>query len=275
VILVAGATGNVGGELVAQLARAGTPVRGLVRRPSASLPDGATAVVGDLNEPGSLTAALDGAEAMLLLPGYDHLPDLLERAQAAGVARVVLLSGSGAGARDPDNALSRYLLASEAAVRDSSLTWTVLRPVAFMANALQWVGQLAVGDTVRAPFATVRQAVVDPHDIAAVASVALREDGHHGRTYPVTGPESLTAGQRLAILGEALGRELSLVAAPDDEARAEMSQSTPPEYVHAFFRFYADGMLDESQVQPTVAEVTGRAPRSFRAWAQAHAGAFA
>jgi uncharacterized protein YbjT (DUF2867 family) len=273
VILVAGATGNVGGELVARLARAGTPARGLVRRPAA-LPEGATAVVGDLNDPDSLAAALDGAAAMFLLPGYDRLPELLERAHAAGVTRVVLLSGSGAGARDPDNALSRYMLASEAAVRASSLSWTVLRPVAFMVNALQWAGQLADGDTVRAPFATVRQAVVDPHDIAAVAAVALGEDGHHGRTYAVTGPESLTAGQRLAILGEALGRELSLQAQSDDEARAEMSQSTPPEYVHAFFRFYADGMLDESQVLPTVAEVTGRAPRSFRAWARAHADAF-
>jgi uncharacterized protein YbjT (DUF2867 family) len=274
VILATGATGNVGGELVAQLAQAGEPVRALVRDSSASLPAGATAVIGDLNDPAGLGSALEGVEAMFLLSGYDNLPELLRRAHRAGVARVVLLSGSAAGARDTDNSLSRYLLASEAAVRDSQLGWTVLRPVAFMTNTLQWADQLRASNSVRVPFAGVRAAVVDPHDIAAVAAVALRSEEHHGRTYAVTGPQSLSPAQRLATLGEALERELELVALSDEQARADMAATTPPEYIHAFTRFYADGMLDESEVRPTVGAVTGRPPRTFRSWADAHASAF-
>lgn len=274
-ILVAGATGNVGAELVRVLAEAGEPVRALTRRPDAAvLPPGATAVGGDLNDPDSLVPALEGTRGMYLLSGYRNLPGLLERAETSGVQQVVLLSGSSAGARDLDNAISRYMVASEQAVRGSGLAWTILRPVSFMSNTLQWAGQLRAGDKVRAPFASVRVATVDPHDIAAVAAEALLSGGHDRRVYAVTGPESLLPADRVRILGEVLGRDLHFIGESDDEARAEMTAAMPGEYVAAFFRFFADGMLDESPVLPTVAELTGRPPRTFRQWALAHADAF-
>jgi uncharacterized protein YbjT (DUF2867 family) len=273
-ILVAGATGNVGAELVRVLTSAGQPVRALSRRPqSATLPAGASAVGGDLNEPDTLTDALNGTRGMFVLSGYRDMPGLFRRARAAGVRQVVLLSGSSAGARDLDNAISRYMVASEAAVRESGLGWTILRPVSFMSNTLQWADQLRSGDVVRAPFADVLVAPIDPCDIAAVAAAAL-SGGHEERVYPLTGPESLRPADRLHVLGSVLGRELRFVAQTDAEARAEMSAAMPSPYVDAFFRFFADGMLDESAVLPTVADVTGRPPRTFRQWALAHAAAF-
>jgi uncharacterized protein YbjT (DUF2867 family) len=166
------------------------------------------------------------------------------------------------------------MAASERAVRDSGLDWTILRPAMFMSNTMQWIPQLRAGDVVRAPFAGVRAAVIDPADIGAVAALALTGDGHAGQVYPLSGPESLRPGDRVRILGQALGRDLRFEAQGDAETRAEMSASTPVEYVDAFFNFYAGGALDESAVLPTVAELTGRAPGTFAAWAAAHAGAF-
>jgi len=143
-----------------------------------------------------------------------------------------------------------------------------------MSNALEWADQLRSGDVVTAPFAGVRTAQIDPLDIAAVAAAALTTDAHEGRSYRLSGPESLLAADRVAILAHVLGRELRLEPQPDEEAYADMSARMPTEYVDAFFSFFVDGTLDESEVLPTVEEVTGRPPRTFADWAAAHAGAF-
>jgi uncharacterized protein YbjT (DUF2867 family) len=275
VILVTGATGNVGGELVRALLAAGEPVRALTRGTApAALPAGAEQVAGDLDRPESLAEPLAGVGAVFVLPGYQDMPGVLAEAKRAGVERVVLLSGGSAGSGDESNAITRYMMRSEAAVRAAGVPWTILRPSAFMANALRWVPQLHAGDVVRLPFANVRVAVVDPFDIAAVAAEALRSDAHECRIYRVSGPESVLPADQVAVLADVLGRKLRFEAQPDDEARAEMTASMPAEYVDAFFEFYVDGSLDESAVLPTVREVTGREPRTFREWALAHADAF-
>jgi uncharacterized protein YbjT (DUF2867 family) len=274
-ILVTGATGNVGGELVSALAEAGQPVRALTRAGrEQDFPPGVQSVTGDLNKPQSMGNALTGAEAIFLYPGYQDLAGTLAQARRAGVRRVVLLSGSSAASGDTGNAVSRYMIESEEAVRASGLAWTLVRAFGFMSNTLQWIPQLRKGDLVRVPFAGVPIAMVDPSDIAAVAAAALTATGHDGRVYTVSGPQALRPADRARILGEVLGRDLRFEGQPDDEARAEMSASMPAEYVDAFFDFYVNGTLDESQPQPDVAEVTGRPPRTFRQWAQAHAGAF-
>lgn len=274
-ILVTGATGNVGGELVRALADAGKEVRALTRGAGHSgLPEGVNGVVGDLDQPGTLSGALDGVRGVFLLSGYRDMPGVLAEIRRAGVERVVLLSGGSAASGDMSNAISAYMIRSESAVRDSGLPWTILRPSAFMSNALRWLPQLTAGDLVRAPFATVRTATVDPYDIAAVAAEALQGVGHEGCIYQPTGPESLLPADQVRILAQVLGRDLRFEAQSDDEAREEMTKNIPAEYVDAFFDFYVAGTLDESQVRPTVQDVTGRAPRTFEQWAQAHAGAF-
>lgn len=274
-ILVTGATGNAGGAVVRALVAAGAPVRALVRDPAgARLPDGVDAVVGDLNRPETVAPHLDGVTAAFVLSGYGGLTETLLHMRRACVQRVALLSSSAAPSEDLTNAVARYHVLSERAVRDSGLAWTFLQPNSFMTNTLQWAPQLRVGDVIRAAFPDIHVATIDPDDIGAVAAAALISDAHAGRAYRLSGPELLLAADRVRILGDVLGRDLRFERQSDEEARAEMSQAMPAEYVDAFFRFFAAGELDESQVLPTAQEVTGRAPRSFEQWARAHADAF-
>jgi uncharacterized protein YbjT (DUF2867 family) len=275
VILVAGATGNAGGAVVRALVNSGEHVRALVRDADrAPLPAGVDAVAGDLNEPATLAAHLAGVTAAFLLSGYGGLEETLANMRRAGVERLVLLSSSAAPAGDLTNAVARYHILSERAVRESGLGWTFLQPNTFMTNTFQWLPQLRLRDVIRAPFADVSVATIDPDDIGAVAALALTSDAYTGRALRLSGPESLSPADRVAILAQVLRRELRFEAQSDEEARAEMDATMPAEYVDAFFRFFVDGDLDESAVLPTVQEVTGRPPRSFEAWARAHADAF-
>jgi uncharacterized protein YbjT (DUF2867 family) len=275
-ILVTGATGNAGGAVVRALLERGGRVRALARSGSeAALPEGVEPVVGDLNRPDTFADALAGVRAAFLLSGYERMDDLLARLEAAGAERVILLSSSAAPSGDLTNAVARYHIESEQLVRESGISWTFLQPNSFMSNAFRWLPQLQAGDVVRLPFADVPVAPIDPGDLAAVAVAALTGNGHEGRSYRLSGPESLRPGDQVAILARVLGRELHFEAQPDAEAREEMSRSMPPEYVDAFFSFFAEGRLDESEVLPTVEQVTGRRPRTFEQWARDHAGEFA
>jgi uncharacterized protein YbjT (DUF2867 family) len=275
-ILVTGATGNVGRELVRALADAGQEVRALVRGQAdrSRMPAGVEVVVGDLDRPETLATAVQGVRGVHLLSGYQGMEGLLADARRAGVERVVLQSSSAVPGGDLGNAVARYHIRSEEAVRRSGLAWTMLQPNSFMSNATQWLPQLRAGDVIHAPFAHVRVATIDPADVAAVSARALTSDGHAGRSYRLSGPQSLTPADRVEVLAKVLGRKLRFQAQSDADARAEMRAAMPAEYVDAFFSFFADGTLDESEVLPTVREVTGRPPRSFEQWAIAHADAF-
>ncbi|MGI5379433.1 NAD(P)H-binding protein [Streptomyces sp. CA-251387] len=270
-----GATGNVGAELVRALAEAGQPTRAMSRSGRMDgLPPGVTAVAGDLNRPETVRQALGGVRAMFLMPGYGGQRQILADARAAGVERIVLLSGKSAGTGDTGNAVAGYLIDAENAVRESGPAWTFLRPTSFMSNALQLADQIRKGDEVRVPFPDVRTADVDPHDIAQVALRALLSDEYTGRALEVTGPEALLPADRVRVLGEVLGRDLRTVGLAPEEARAELEARMPKPYVDAFFSFFVDGTLDESEVLPTVREVTGREPRTFEQWVRAHAEGF-
>jgi uncharacterized protein YbjT (DUF2867 family) len=212
--------------------------------------------------------------AVFLLSGYEDMSTTLAEARAAGAQRVVLLSSSAAPGGDMSNAVARYHILAEQAVRASGLPWTFLQPNSFMSNTFQWRAQLRVGDTIRAPFAGVPVATIDPDDVGAVAAEALTSGAHEGRAYRLSGPEALLPADRVTILAEVLGRDLRFEPQSDDDARGEMSGAMPQEYIDAFFDFFAHGALDESKVHPSVEELLGRPPRSFREWANAHAEAF-
>ena len=274
-ILVTGATGNAGGGVINGLLELGADVRGLVRPGSdAELPDGAEATPGDLNDPESLRGSLEGVSAVFLLSGYEGMEQTLALMRDAGIERVVLLSSSAAPTGDLDNAVARYHILSERAVRGSSLPWTFLQPNSFMSNAYRWLPQLENGDVVHGPFGDVAIATIHPDDLGAVAARALASDEHAGKTYRLSGPEALRPGEQVAIMAKYTGRDLRFEAQSDDEARAEMEEQMPKEYVDAFFSFFSDGTVDETTVHPTVEQVTGRRPRSFDDWAEAHAEAF-
>jgi uncharacterized protein YbjT (DUF2867 family) len=277
VLLVTGATGNVGREVVRQLAGAGRPVKGLVRNQHSAdrLPAGVEPVIGDLGQPETFVAALSDVTAIHLLAGYAGLDALLSAARETGVRRIVLQSSSSAPSGDLDNAVARYHILAERAVRASGLEWTFLQPNTFMTNTLDWRDQLAAGDTVRAAFGGVAVATIDPADIAAVSVQALTTDGHAGRSYRLSGPQALRPGDRLEILARVLRRPLRFEPLSDEQARAEMTADMPAEYVDAFFSFFVDGTIDETTVHPTVQELLERPPASFEQWVRAHVGEFA
>jgi uncharacterized protein YbjT (DUF2867 family) len=274
-ILVTGATGNVGSELTRTLAARGESVRVLARQPDqASFPAGVQVVAGDLEDPGSLAPALDGVSEVFLLGGF-ATPDLLRRISAAGAGHVVLLTSRCVIGGNPENTVTRMWLEAEAAVRDSGVAWTILRPSGFQSNALRWLPQLRQGDVVRAPWPAVPIAAIDPADIAAVASAVLTEPGRQGEALTLSGPEPLTPGEQVAVLGYALQRPLRYEPLPDDEARASMmADGTPASLIDAFFRFYSAGEFDDSAITTTVHETTGRPPHTFDQWVHAHAYLF-
>ncbi|GIG67033.1 NmrA family NAD(P)-binding protein [Phytomonospora endophytica] len=264
-ILVTGATGNTGRHVVAELLRRGRTVRALTRDPAtAKVPAGAEVVGGDHNAPSTLDAAFDGVTGLhiTVTEGVaDSGPALVKRAVAAGVERITILWGG-------------YVGPAEEAVARSGVRWTRLEPEEFMANALDWRDDIAEG-VVRAPFPAVRSAVAHEGDIGEIAAVALTEDGHDERAYSINGPEPLTAPERVAILSDALGRELRYVETSRQDALGKLLargvSQADAEYVVGW---HESPPASAYTPNDTIAKVLGRPPRTFAAWAAENAGRF-
>lgn len=279
-IVVTGATGNVGRPLVAALAAAGERVTAVSRGIApADLPDGVVRVRADLAEPESLRPALDGAGALFLHDGGTggHGLDaraVLAVARDAGVARVVLLSSQAVATRPESPSHGGAMRAVEDAVRGSGLAWTVLRAGGFASNAFAWAGSVRAERTVAAPFGDVGIPVVDPADLAEVAAVALRKDEHIGRTYELNGPAAVTPRQQAAAIGAALGEPVRFVELTRDAARARMAAFMPEAVVETTLAVLGEPTAGELRLSPDVEDVLGRAPGTFAAWARRNAGAF-
>ncbi|MBT2444518.1 NAD(P)H-binding protein [Streptomyces sp. ISL-36] len=279
-IVVTGATGNVGRPLVAALSAAGAQVTAVSRRPlPVDLPEGARHVQADLSRAESLREALDGAQALFILLGPELLgpgesPDaLLGVAKEAGVRKVVLLSSQASGTR-PEAVSHDRLREFEQAVRASGLEWTILRPGGFASNAFAWAESVRTERTVMAPFADVALPVVDPADIAAVAAVALREEGHAGQTYVLTGPVAISPREQAAALAEALGEEVSFVELTRESAFAHMSRFMEEAVVNGTLDILGLPLPSEQQVSPDVEKVLGRPAAPFSAWVERSLPAF-
>ena len=273
-ILVTGATGNVGNELVHALVARHQPVRAVARNPdAAAFPAPVDVASADLAAPRSMAGALAGIRKLFLLGGF-ATTELLETVRDAGVEHVALLTSRCVIGGNPENAVTRMWLDGESAVRESGVPWTILHPSGFHSNALRWVPQLNRGNVVRAPWPGVAIASIDPADIAAVAATVLAEPGHEYTAPALSGPEPLTPGQQVATLARVLDRPLHYEPLSDDQARAEMLADTPAPIVDGLFRFFTDGEFDDSTVQDSVLKVTGRAPLRFEDWARDHASDF-
>jgi uncharacterized protein YbjT (DUF2867 family) len=272
VILVTGATGNVGRQVVGRLLREGADVRAMTRRPDrAGLPDGTEVVRGDLTEPETLPAALRGVERAYLFPA-PGTAGFLAAAKDAGLRHVVLLSSLAVTYERP-NAIGRRHETVERAVIDSGLPWTILRPGAFMTNDLGWAPQIRATGVVRWLGDGAASTPIDECDIADVAVRALLDDGHAGRAYPLTGPEALTEPQRVAVLGETLGRALRFEGLSAGDFRAAMSARMPAEVADALIAMRAESR-EMAEVSPAPADLLGRAPRTYAEWAARHADDF-
>jgi uncharacterized protein YbjT (DUF2867 family) len=270
-IVVTGATGNVGGALVRVLAEAGERVTAVSRRAPDDAPEGVLHRQADLAEPDSLRPLLDGADALFLLVAGDRPRDILDAAKAGGVRRVVLLSSQGAATR-PE--IYRHPRAFEDAVRESGLDWTILRPGGFASNAFAWAETIRAERTAAAPFADVSLPFVDPADIADVAAVVLTEDGHAGHSYTLTGPTPTSPRQRAAAIGDVLGTPVRFIEQSHAEARAEMLRFMPEPVVDGTLTVLGDPTAEEQRASPDVERILGRPPRAFAEWVARNLAAF-
>jgi uncharacterized protein YbjT (DUF2867 family) len=273
-ILVTGATGNVGRNVVEQLLDAGEQVRATSRNPErATFPEGVEVVRADLAQPETLQPALDGVDKLFLFPAPGGLTGFAEAAKLAGVEHIVLLSAMMVSFGKP-NPVEQWHAAAERIVAESGAGWTYLRPTQFMANDLMWAGMINADGTVRGAYGQAATAPVDERDIAAVAVAALREDGHEGKVYDLTGPESLTTVDRVRILGEVLGRELRFEELTREQGLQALSAYLPASVIEATFDHWAGTVGTTAPTLPAVENVTGRPARTYADWATHHAAAF-
>ncbi|GAA4529006.1 NAD(P)H-binding protein [Amycolatopsis samaneae] len=277
-IVVTGATGNIGRPLTRALADVGRQVTAVSRR-VAEVPDGVRHVVADLAEPASLEPALAGAKALfLLLSGDLHAvganpADIIEKAATAGVRRVVLLSSQGVTTR-PFGTTRVAMRALEDTLRESGLEWAVLRPGGFDSNALWWAESVRTRQVVAAPFGDVGLPIIDPADIAEVAAACLLEDRFTGGVYDLTGPEAITPRQQTEVIAAALGTPVRFQELTREEAKAGMTRSMPAELADDTLDIIGAPTPAEVRVSPDVERVLGRAPRSFADWTARNIAAF-
>lgn len=282
-IFLTGGTGQVGGELLRQLVAAGAEVRVLIRdeRVAPGLRErGVDVVVGDLAEPDPLVKAMRGCDhAFLLLPGspdqVELEPGFVRAAADAGVQHVVKQSVLGVG---PDAGFSfgRWHAPGEAALRESGMGWTFIRPNGFCENSLRDALLIKEQGRFYSPLGNARVSWVAVRDLAAIAFAALTEPGHEGAVHTVTGPAALSHGDCAAALAEASGREISYVEVPDEAAREAMTGSgIPGPYADALielFEWYRQGNAEV--VSGDVERVLGRPATTYADWAREHADAF-
>jgi uncharacterized protein YbjT (DUF2867 family) len=276
--VVVGASGNVGRTLSATLAASGATVTAVSRgRRPLAVQDGVRHHRADLEQPESLRSALAGAEALFLLVegagAHLDMREILRIAVAGGVKRVVLQSSQAVGTR-PDSPSHAPLRAIEDLVRQSDLGWTILHPGGFASNALAWTESVRDKRMVAAPFGGVGLPVIDPDDIAEVAAAALLDRSHDGRTYELTGPALSTPRERVADLAAAIGEPIEFIDQTPDEAREQMLRFMPAPVVEGTLAILGTPTPPEQRISPDVAEVLGRPPRPFAAWATRNIDAF-
>jgi uncharacterized protein YbjT (DUF2867 family) len=279
-IVVTGATGNVGRPLVQAMAEAGQRVtavsRGII---PVDLPRGARHVRADLAAPQTLRPAFDGAGALFLHDGGAGGQGLdpraiLDVARGAGVRRVVLLSSQAVATRPESPSHGGVMRAIEEALRESGLAWTILRPGGFASNAYAWAQSVRTERTVAAPFGDVGNPVIDPADIAEVAAVALRKDEHAGQVYELNGPAVVTPRQQARAIGAALGEPVRFVELTRAQAHARMAAFMPEPVVQTTLTVLGEPSAAELRLSPDVERVLGRAPRPFSEWARRNVEAF-
>jgi uncharacterized protein YbjT (DUF2867 family) len=283
-ILVTGATGNVGRYVVELLVDGGYEAAAVTRNAKAArLPDSAVVVEGDPSRPETLASVLAQTQAIFLNPITTSAPyqpagqgvtELLRLAAEAGVERVVLLSGAAVayGEGDP---LSSYFQSYESAVTASGLASTFVQPGEFASNTLAWVPQLRSGDIVFDAYGEARTAPIHERDIAAVAVKALVDRKYQERAYVLDGTQVMTKREKLEVIADAVGRTLEFREAPVDLARQAMVEHGVPEAIaETVLSYQAASITQGAPVSDSVARVLDRPALTFSDWAVEHAVAF-
>jgi len=275
-ILVTGATGNNGSELVRELSARGVASRAFVRsreRAQAIAHPCVEIREADFGYPETITPILEGVDRLfLLIPSSENVEEqqlhFVDAAKRSGVKHIVKLSQFGASLNSPGR-FQRYHAVVEDYIRESGLTYTFLRPNLFMQGLLNFRSTIARRGIFYASAGNARVSAVDVRDIAAVAAQVLTEDGHEDETYELTGPEALSHNEMASLLSSATGMAIKYVDVPLDALRQFLLDLGIP-------KWQAEGLVEEyaiyrcggaAQVTNTVFEVTGAAPRSFSEFA--------
>ena len=284
-ILITGATGNIGGELVEQLTAQKVPFRAMVRHAkdveALSQPEGVEAVIGDFDDETTVADALQGIErAFLLTPSTERAETqqktFVELARRAGVEHIVKQSQWAAAADSPVRFL-RYHAAVEEKIQESGLAYTFLRPNLFMQGLLGFRDTIVQQDKFFAAVGEAKISAVDTRDIAAVAAAALTGEGHTGKIYNLTGPQALSHAEMAEKLSAALGRPIQFVDVSPEAMHDTLLQvgfpAWQPDGLIEDYAHYARG--EAAVVTGDTKAATGKAPHTFEVFARDYASAFA
>jgi uncharacterized protein YbjT (DUF2867 family) len=274
-ILVTGASGTIGSQVVQLLTERGVPFRAMSRNPTPALPN---PVRADFDDAVSLAEALADVDTVFLVtvpptPSTAHDEALLTAARASGVTKIVKLSAIGSGEQFEGTVVGAWHQAAEQAIEDSGLTWTMLRPPSFASNVLQYRDLINTGEPIPNMLGPAKQPIIDPRDVAAVAVEALLNDAHNGRRYDLTGPELLTFADQAAILERVLGRPIKVV---DVDAQAQLEAAgMPPEAVAAVTTGITWARAGgAAYTTDHVSHILGRPASTFEQWATTHQATF-
>jgi uncharacterized protein YbjT (DUF2867 family) len=277
VIVVTGATGTVGRQVVMQLSERRVPVRAVTRDPgSAGLPAGVEVTRGDLADPASLEPHLAGADAVFLVWPFTSPERAADEGSrvvqvlARHVPHIVYLSAYAA-ASQPGS----FWATIERLIEQSGAAWTFLRPTGFAANTLMWADQIRSRGVVRWPYGAAARSLIHERDIAAVAVAALTDARHAGQKYLLTGPEAIIQAGQAGLIGEAIGRPVRWEELAPEQARQQLLAAWgDPAFVDGALATWAWMVTEPEPVTQTVEQVTGVPARTFRQWAGDHIGDF-
>jgi len=283
-ILVTGATGLNGKELLRVLSASGVAVRALVRNPAraeeiAALPN-VEIVQGDMAHPETLAAGLRGVDRAMLISSSDPMmldvqTNFIDAARTAGVKHIVKLSGI---MPELDSAFrfARMHGEIEKRLEASGMAFTHLRAGEFMPAYFRQIPNIAAKGAIFLPMEEARIASIDVGDIAEIAAKVLTGSGHEGKTYPLTGPEALTMTEVAAKLSAATGKTIRYVNVPPEAARqAQLAAGMPPYLADALFELFAERRNGkEAKIWPDARALLGRRPTSFDEFAGRNAAVF-
>jgi uncharacterized protein YbjT (DUF2867 family) len=277
VTVVFGARGNVGRHVAVGLQASGEQVRATSRNPAtAGFPPQTEVAAADLEQPGTLPAALAGARKVFLYAKPSGIQGFVGAALSAGVQQVALLSsGAVINPGAEHNPIARQHRTVELAIEESGLDWTFIRPGMFATNTrLWWAESVRTENVVRLPYPDAQTAPVHEKDMATLAVAALTEPGHGHQAYTIYGPESLTLRHQVEQIGDAIGRKIRLEVISREQAQAELSKTMPPIGAETILHAWEASNGIPARTSVIVERITGRPAHTFAQWAADHADDF-